>query len=187
MFGQELFEFAFTDTYAHLDELLDFTKENATNENVKLIWNLPWTCQGDIEDERFNKFGRNQEEMYGALLDVCKNFILPNKKLCGIIPTGTVIQNMRTSFLGDSMTRDGIHLIYGIGQYAASLAFAAYLTGIPSKLIDYIPDEYSKAIEIHRAIMCDGCYYALRQPYLFRASKYVEIAELGLDTDYTKG
>ncbi len=187
VFSQELFDFAFTETYGHLGDLLAFAKDNATNEKVKFLWNLPWTCQGDTDDERFERFDRDCEKMYEALLNVCKNFILPDKRFCGIIPTGTVIQNMKTSFLGDTLTRDGVHLTLDLGRYAASLAWAAYLSGIPSKLITYIPDEYAETIKIHRAIMNDGCYYALRQPYLFRASKYVEIAELGLDTDYTKG
>lgn len=42
-----------------------------------------------------------------------------------IIPTGTVLQNMRRTELNTPLliTRDAFHLAYGIGQYAAALAF----------------------------------------------------------------
>jgi len=185
--SQEIFDYAFTDTYSHLDEILAFVKENSTNKDVKIVWNLPWTCQGDTEDSRFDRFDRDGKKMYDAFLDVCKNFIFPDKRFCGIIPTGTVIQGMRTSFIGDNLTRDGVNLTLDLGRYAASLTWAGYLTGIPARLFTCAPDEYKDKIEIHRMIMNDSCYYAFRQPYLFRASKFVEIAELGLDTDYTKG
>lgn len=38
-----------------------------------------------------------------------------------IIPTGTAIQNARTSFVGDHMNRDGYHLDLKIGRYTAAL------------------------------------------------------------------
>ena len=40
----------------------------------------------------------------------------------GIIATGTTIQNLRTSSLNTStdLTRDGFHLDYGLGRYAAA-------------------------------------------------------------------
>lgn len=47
-----------------------------------------------------------------------------------IIPTGTAIQNARTSYMGDTMNRDNRHLSYGIGRYIASMAAVASL-GIP--------------------------------------------------------
>ena len=37
-----------------------------------------------------------------------------------IIPTGTAIQNARTSFVGDHMNRDGYHLDLKIGRYTAA-------------------------------------------------------------------
>lgn len=41
-----------------------------------------------------------------------------------IIPTGTVLQNLRTSSLNNDMdlTRDGYHMDYGLSRYAAACA-----------------------------------------------------------------
>ena len=41
-----------------------------------------------------------------------------------IIPTGTVLQNLRTSPLNNEMdlTRDGYHMDYGLSRYAAACA-----------------------------------------------------------------
>jgi hypothetical protein len=124
--------------------------------------------------------------MYDSHIDICKNFILPNKRFNGIIPTGTVIQGMRTSYLGDTLTRDGYHLSYDLGRYAAALTWAAFLTGIPSKRFTWLPEEYAHIIEPEQLIIRDAIYYALRQPYSFRVSKFTASVEFGLDTDYTK-
>lgn len=42
-------------------------------------------------------------------------------KIKMIIPTGTAIQNARTSFVGDHMNRDGYHLDLKIGRYTGRL------------------------------------------------------------------
>lgn len=40
----------------------------------------------------------------------CSDQRCPNESISVIIPAGTVIQNARTSYLGDTLTRDGYHL-----------------------------------------------------------------------------
>ena len=45
-----------------------------------------------------------------------------------IIPSGTAIQNARTSFIGDHMNRDGYHLDLTIGRYTAACTWFEALT-----------------------------------------------------------
>ena len=48
-----------------------------------------------------------------------------------IIPTGTAIQNAKTSYLTDTqLQRDAKHLSYGMGRYVAALTFVKALTGV---------------------------------------------------------
>ena len=48
-----------------------------------------------------------------------------------VVPSGTAIQNGRTSYIGDRFTRDGFHLDLGIGRFtAASTWFEALFGGI---------------------------------------------------------
>ncbi len=186
VFYQNAFNFGFADTYGNLENLLDFVEKNKTNKNAKFLWHLTWAYQGDFVDWRFEKYDNDQEKMYDSHIDICKDFILPNKRFNGIIPTGTVIQGMRTSYLGDTLTRDGYHLSYDIGRYAAALSWAVYLIGMPTRRFGWIPEEYMETIEPVMPIIIDAIYYAMRQPYSFRVSKYTASVEFGLDTDYTK-
>ena len=55
-----------------------------------------------------------------------------------VIPSGTAIQNARTSSLGDTLTRDGYHLSV-IGRYIAGLTYAYKLTGVSIENIEYAP------------------------------------------------
>jgi len=186
VFHQNAFNFGFKETYGNLDNLLDFVEEKMTNKNAKFLWYLTWAYQGDFVDWRFEKYGNDQEKMYESHIDICKNFILPNKRFTGIIPTGTVIQGIRTSCLGDTLTRDGLHLTYGLGRYSAALSWASYLTGVPCKRFTWFPQDHEDQIRTVAPIITEAIYYAFRQPYSFRVSKYTALAEFGLDTDYTK-
>ena len=44
-----------------------------------------------------------------------------------VIPTGTAVQNARSSYLGDTLHRDYKHLSYGLGRYIAAMTVAASL------------------------------------------------------------
>ena len=79
--------------------------------------------------------------MYSAIVSAVESKILTNTAISGIIPSGTAIQNLRTSPLGDTLTRDGFHLSYGIGRYIAALTFFKSLTGIDIDNVKWTPDE----------------------------------------------
>ena len=51
-----------------------------------------------------------------------------------VIPTGTAVQNARSSYLGDTLNRDHKHLNYGLGRYIAAMTAAASL-GCPVEKI----------------------------------------------------
>jgi hypothetical protein len=45
-------------------------------------------------------------------------------------PVGTSVQNARTSYAGDTVTRDGFHMNYDLGRYMAALTWL----GVPFNL-----------------------------------------------------
>ena len=51
-----------------------------------------------------------------------------------VIPTGTAVQNARSSYLGDTLNRDNKHLNFGLGRYIAAMTVAASL-GCPVEKI----------------------------------------------------
>lgn len=87
------------------------------------------------------------------------------KLLCGIrkiIPSGTAIQNGRTSFLGDSFNRDGTHLELTYGRYTVACTWFEFLTGIP-----VIGNNFSSGLNTKiKRIAQDAAHNAVVNPYL---------------------
>jgi hypothetical protein len=80
--------------------------------------------------------------MYNAILKAVDSEVKTKKAILGIIPAGTAIQNLRTSYIGDTVTRDGYHLSYDYGRYTAALTWFAYFTGKSPDEVDWVPQEH---------------------------------------------
>ena len=135
--------------HPHLKTLVDYIKENSLNKKVKVVWHMTWAYQSDSKHEDFENYANNQQFMYENIVEVTNNSPLKNPYINNVIPTGTTIQNLRTSIIGDKLTVDGYHL-NKIGKYAAALTWGAYLFNIDFSnytIIDEeIPEEFSGAI-----------------------------------------
>jgi len=104
-------------------------------------WNMTWAYQSDHNKETFVKYDKDQMKMYNAIVGTVKEVVEPDARLQFVLPVGTAIQNARTSFIGDHLTRDGYHLNKGIGRYIASMVWACKLTGADPDTITYLPKE----------------------------------------------
>ena len=117
--------------------------------------------------------------MYNAITSATQKGILEAHKddFAGVIPSGTAIQNLRTSFFGDTLTRDGYHLSYGIGRYTAALAWFKALTGADLDSVTYIPTEYGYTLG-EKAILAakEAVNYACSYPFEISESTYVNDA-----------
>lgn len=120
-----------------LTRLVDYVREK--NSTAKLVWHMTWAYQQDSTHASFPNYGKSQQKMYDMIIDCVENCIKPESRFSFIIPCMTSIQNARTSFLGDTLTRDGYHLDYNIGRYIAGLTWYAAITGAPIDGIDYNP------------------------------------------------
>ncbi|MBR5540714.1 MAG: DUF4886 domain-containing protein, partial [Clostridia bacterium] len=94
--------------------------------DVEFAWHMTWAYKNDYQS---NPYG-GQDEMYNAIVSAVQNKIVPNKSITKIIPNGTAIQNARTSYLGDSFTRDNSHLTFDTGRTIAALTTVEALIGI---------------------------------------------------------
>lgn len=113
----------------YLDQLMEYIHANKTNPNARFIWNMTWAYQSDSTQDVFvNNFQSNQTLMYNAIVDIVKEKIVPRTDIDRIIPSGTVIQNARTSVLGDTLCRDTYHL-NNLGGIMAGYGLYAVLTG----------------------------------------------------------
>ena len=115
------------DTYGKLDALVDLIQPQIGD--AKLYWQMTWAYQQDSTHHDFVHYDKNQMTMYNAIVRTVKEKIANNPDFDGFIPSGTAIQNLRTSSLGDTLTADGYHREDTIGDYTAALTWFVTLTG----------------------------------------------------------
>ena len=129
-------------TFTILNPYLDLLRENLPSY-TKIVYMGTWAysqfyCEpGDLMDVNF---GGSQIRMYSEQQNVYKTIIEPNEKIYKLIPTGTAIQNARSSYLGDGLSRDLSHLTYDLGRYIAAMSFVVTLSGKNPSDIIYRPD-----------------------------------------------
>ncbi|MBQ7171415.1 MAG: DUF4886 domain-containing protein [Clostridia bacterium] len=126
-------------TYQPLEYLISYVREHADPSAV-LVWNITWAYQQNSTHSAFPKYGSDQLKMYQSILAAVSGEIDTKEEIAIVSPTGTAIQNARTSYVGDTLTRDGYHLSYDLGRYVAGLTFFRALTGLPIDGVDFAPD-----------------------------------------------
>ena len=118
------------DTYtSFLPSLLSYVQSNVTNQDLKLMFHQTWAYAASSNHGEFPKYDSNQMTMYQAIMDAVSNAIRDNPSISVLIPSGTAIQNARTSYLGDSFNRDGYHLETTYGRYTAACTWYESISG----------------------------------------------------------
>lgn len=116
------------DSYSEwLPELYSYVKSHVPSDAVFML-HQTWAYAKDSDHSGFKNYGCDQIKMYSAIVDANRKAA----KLVGIkiiIPSGTAVQNARTSFIGDRMDRDGYHLDLLWGRYTAACAWYEKLFG----------------------------------------------------------
>ena len=97
-------------------------------EFTPLYWHMTWAYKKGGSDAGFKNYGGDQIAMYNSIASVA-GLVAENKEFEGVIPVGTLIQNIRTSYIEDNVTSDDAHLSVNIGQLAAAYMWAQTLTG----------------------------------------------------------
>ena len=124
------------DTYDDVSALMDAIESQCTNEHVAFAWHMTWAYQHDSDHTAFPTYNNNQTTMYNAIVGAVQTKIVPNNRIVKIIPSGTAIQNARTSYLGDTLTRDGYHLSDPQGRLIAATSYVASLIEIDFDSVD---------------------------------------------------
>lgn len=158
------------DTYDALSYLTDYVHENMRAScYAKIVWNMTWAYQQNSTHGEFHKYNGSQATMYGAIVDTVQTKVEANDSIEKIIPCGTAIQNARTSYVGDTLTRDGYHMSLGLGRYIAGLTLIHALTGLPIDEVDFVPTGMD---EIDLPMAVDAVKKAVRNPYEVTESAY---------------
>ena len=152
------------DTYSNLQYVIDYVRTTATNPDLKIYWHMTWAYQGNSNHSEFYKYSNNQYVMYQAIINAVKEKIKTNDGIDGILPCGTAIQNLRTSYLGDTLTRDGYHLSEDIGRYTAALVWYKKLMGADLTDLTTVPTPFPD-VSRHLPLIKEAVNNAIRKPY----------------------
>ncbi len=151
------------DSYDWLDDVINYVDQYKP-EDAQYFWHMTWAYQGNSTHNSFPTYDKDQMKMYNAILSCVNDRILTNSAIKGVVPSGTAIQNLRTSHLGDTLTRDGHHLSNGIGRYAAALTYLAAITGYDISSITATPSAYSE-VATHLPCIKEAVKNAIAKPY----------------------
>lgn len=162
-------------SYSCLQNLMDYILDTATNPNVKLVWHQTWAYAQNSANPGFASYQHDQMTMYNAIMSCLQTEVL-TKNFAAIIPNGTAIQNARTSFIGDNLTRDEYdHLSYSAGRYIASLGLVGALTGRDMSAVTWKPTDsgFDFPMNDEALTVCKESWAnAVASPYQITQSKY---------------
>ena len=156
-----------SDSYSDLEALINIVEP--LNPSARLVWHMTWAYQANSGHSDFSKYDKDQMTMYNAIVNAVQTNVVTNEKIEIIIPAGTAIQNVRTSYVGDTLTRDGYHLSNDYGRYIGSLTFVKALTGLSIDNMTYAPDGVS---ENKILVAVEAVNNAVLKPFEVTASSY---------------
>ena len=156
-------------TYYTLEKLIDIVEP--LNPSARLAWHMTWAYQQDSTHSEFVKYDKDQMTMYNSIVNAVKTKVLTENRIEIVIPAGTSIQNVRTSYIGDTLTRDGYHLSYDLGRFIGSLTYVKALTGLSIDGLTYMPTGVNAN---QQAVAIECVNNALLKPFEITNSIYVE-------------
>lgn len=133
--------------YKNLTPLILYVKKIAS-KNTKIAFNLTWMGEPTRQHHEILSYGGDTQAMREKLVEVTKDQVLGNPYVDLLIPTGTAIENARTSNIG-LLTRDCYHLSMDKGRYIAALTLVSAVTGMSVENVSWKPagvDEYALSV-----------------------------------------
>ena len=141
---------------ASLPALVEYVQARVPQDAVMMI-HQTWAYAEDSTHKDYKNYGNNQIRMYGSIMDAVKRA----SKLAGIklvIPSGTAVQNARTTSLNGILTRDGYHLHKTYGRYVVACVWLEKVLGVnpvgnPYRPENMTPEQQRLAqVAAHKAV-----------------------------------
>ena len=124
----------------YLTNLIEYAQGLQTNPDAVYGYHQTWAYSHDSTHGGFANYGNRQDVMYDSICAAVQYATAQHPELRFVVPSGTAIQNARTTWLGDNMNRDGYHLDLKMGRYTAACAWLETITGISPVGFSYHPD-----------------------------------------------
>lgn len=145
--------------YPYLPNLMEYVKDNMRNPDAQFMLMQVWPYDADHKHSAFPRYGNDQDSMYRQVVRTVDQ-VAADVGIKIVIPAGTAIQNVRLNLPGVPVTRDGLHLNAGLGEFAASCVWFEKLFGgirknkfVPAN----VPAEQA-------GIAKKAAYYAVKKP-----------------------
>jgi len=129
---------------------------------AKLAFNMTWVGEPYRKHHEILSYNGDQLLMYRLIADIMRDQIAPLPQLDALCPTGTAVQNARTVYTSDRMSRDGYHLSYDFGRYIAGLTFFAKLSGADISKVQWAPVGVTEEERLHAIAAAKA---AIAKPY----------------------
>jgi len=158
----------------HLTQLIAYVNGNKTNPKAKLAWNMTWAYQEGFSKDMFSPYNYDQMTMYNAIVNAVQEKVAVHKEISYIIPVGTVLQNVRTSYIGDNLNRDGYHL-NNLARVIGAYTWLATFRGKPLEEINL--DKIGADViltEADKLVIMEVVNAAMETPFAIKESSYPE-------------
>lgn len=168
----------------YLSLLANYVKGECPNKRVRLGWQMTWAyAKKNLKGKTFinnyaTYYGSDQSTMYQAIVNTVETTVAGSNLFSFCVPTGTAIQNARSSYAGDNLNRDGAHLSYGLGRYIAGMTWAAALGISPSQITyrptttNFVSSEDVAVSSLDRNMVRESVTNAIESPWSVTTSAY---------------
>ncbi|MBQ9747452.1 MAG: DUF4886 domain-containing protein [Clostridia bacterium] len=170
------------ETFKNLQNILNYINQYKKNPDAKIYWHMTWAYQSGSTHSGFANYGKDQMTMYNAIVSATQGILNDYEEIAGVIPSGTAVQNLRTSFLGDTITRDGYHMSWATGRYITALTWFHTFTGYPVEYVDWYPDFIESGIDYrfdpkNLDAVREAVTNAVAEPFKVTESAYAPVTE----------
>ena len=151
-----------TGAYAKLSNLVDYLK--TAKPEAELAWQLIWTYQAETVSQWCSfKTPAETKEHYGQIIGQYLTQVKTKSQIEHLIPAGTAVQNLRSSYIGDTITTDGIHVNEKHGMYITALTWYAALAGGDLEAVTWLPSKYPELAD-DLSVIRQSVKDAMKQP-----------------------
>ena len=177
-----------SDSYGNLDDLANAVR-SLVGSGPKFYWYQTWAYDKEYQDpnDAFSYFGNNQTTMYNAINTCYTNQVAPLGLFDKLISAGTAVQNLRTSYMKDTISRDLKHMSSVHGRYLLGLNFLSqvYDIDLEKSPCSYIPNQIDSTYRtvayeavknaVKTPLNCTNSLYPVRELTGYNLNNYTEI------------
>ena len=149
------------ESFVNLPALVSELK-NIAGDGARYVFNMSWVGESTYRHPEIVLFDGDVSLMYEKIALVMRDTVGKMPEIDIISPTGTAIQNARSSSYEGRFTRDGYHLDRCCGRFIAALTLFCSVTGEDPANVGFFPHGMSEKM---KKIAIESVKNAISEPY----------------------